>query len=74
MKRTDQIDRISRISVASLRDSWVLVDSDELNLTGKMRLSEFIDLLSSGVNPRAFKFANGNMVAFSNGNQPRIAG
>lgn len=73
MKTTEQIDRISRLSISSYVDSWIFIDSDELDLTGKMRLSEFIKFLQKGFISRGFKFSNGRRVSFSNGRVARVS-
>lgn len=73
MKTTEQIDRISKISISSYRDSWIFIDSDELDLTGKMRVSEFLKFISAGAIVRALKFDNGKQLAFDNGNLVRIS-
>ena len=73
-KRSDQIDKIFSISLANFGDTWVMIDSDELDLTGKMRLSELLDFIYDQFVPRGFKFSNDCIVGFSNGRAAEITG
>ena len=72
MKKTNELKKVLPISIANRNDTYVVIDSEELNLTGKMRLTDLIKFFQGGLSLFGFKFTDGNTVQFSDGNQPRI--
>ena len=71
-KKTSELNKILPIEIANRADSYVIVDSDELNLTGKMRFSDLIKFFQGGLSLFTFKFTDGNGIKFSDGNELRI--
>ena len=45
MRPTDLIDRLTRESIDSLQETWVIIDSDEHDQTAKMKLVELMKAL-----------------------------
>lgn len=74
MKKTSEIDKILSIGISNLQDTWVMIDSEELNKTGKMRLSDVIDFIHGQFTLKVLTFSDGSAVEFSDGRVAEQAG
>ena len=67
MKTSGEIEKLLSISIANYKDTYVLIDSDELNKTGKMRLSDLLDVIHGRFVPEGLQLSTGEALSFDDG-------
>ena len=72
MRTTDHIAQISEVNIPNFQDTFVIIDSDELNGTYKMRMSQLILALDNAFALFGLSYANGEAVCLSDGSIPRV--
>ena len=71
-RRFDNIERVSLNLLTNPHDNYVLIDSDQINKTGKTRLSDLIKYVSDRIDPQFILMSNGSLLGSSQGTGLRI--
>ena len=71
-RRIDQIDIIEEFTLGNFENNYIIVDSDELNKTFRVRFSNFLDIIHGFLTPVGLSYQDGTAVMFSNGDCAEI--